>query len=80
MQYVGESTAFEHRVDTGLRLDTDISAWEACLPLSLKDSCQGLMVGKDSAKPRKVKGRTTHDSPKLCSCELWKNIMQVELL
>lgn len=79
MRYMGESTAFEHRVDVGLRLDTAISAW-VLSPFSLKDSSWGLMVGKDLAEPRKVKGRTTHDSLKLCSCELWKNIMQVELL
>lgn len=27
MQYMGESTAFEHRVDADLSLDTAISAW-----------------------------------------------------
>lgn len=59
---------------------TQTSPPEVCLSLSLKDSCRGLMVGKDLAEPGKVKGRTTRDSSKLCSCELWKNIMQVELL
>lgn len=36
--------------------------------------------GKDFAKPAKVKRRTPNDSSKLCSCELWKNIIQAELL